>query len=59
MTYKEQVAAMIEQIAPVLKAGLDLERYAVGMIEENWEEDSHYEVAGRDTKTGVPHTFRL
>jgi hypothetical protein len=59
MTYEEQVAAMIEQIAPVLKADLDVERYAIGMIEENWEEDSHYEVAGRHTKSGNPHTFRI
>jgi hypothetical protein len=59
MTYEEQVAAIIAQIAPVLRTDLDAEKYAMGMIEEKWEEDSHYEVHGPHTKSGNPHAFSI
>ena len=59
MTYEEQVAAIIAQIAPVLRTDLDAEKYAMGMIEEKWEEDSHYEVCGLHTKNGNPHAFSI
>jgi hypothetical protein len=59
MTYEEQLAAIIAQIAPVLRTDLDAEKYAMGMIEEKWEEDSHYEVHGLHTKNGNPHAFSI
>jgi hypothetical protein len=59
MTHEEQVAAIIAQIAPVLRTDLDAETYAIGMIEEKWEEDSHYEVRGLDTKSSNPHAFSI
>lgn len=59
MTYQEQIAAIVAEIAPVLKAGLDAETYATGLIDESDEEDGHYEVRGLDTRTGAPHAFRI
>ena len=59
MTHEEQVAAIIAQIAPVLRTDLDAETYAISIIEEKWEEDSHYEVRGLHTKSGNPHAFSI
>lgn len=59
MTYSEQLAAIISEIAPVLKPSFDVERYAAGMLEEACEDDGHFEVRGLHTKTGAPHAFSI
>jgi hypothetical protein len=59
MTYAQQFAAIIEQIEPILKEGLDPERYAAAMIEEIEDEDGHFEVRGLHTRSGNPHAFSL
>lgn len=59
MTYQQKLAAIIAQIEGVLKDGLDAERYAAGLIEENDEDDNHFEVRGLHTKSGNPHAFTL
>lgn len=59
MTYAEQIAAIAAEIAPILKEEFDPHQYAVGLIEEDHEDDGHYEVRAFHTKTGVPHTFRV
>lgn len=59
MTYQEQVAALAAEIASVLRADLDPTTYAIGLIDENDEEDGHYEVPGLDTKSGNPATVRI
>lgn len=59
MTYNEQLAAIIAEIAPVLKDAFDAETYAAHMIEEadDTDEPQHFEVRGFHTKSGNPHTF--
>lgn len=59
MTYVEQVAALAAEIAPVLKADFDPQTYAAGLIDENDEEDGHYEVRALHTKSGAPFTCRI
>ena len=59
MKYAEQIAAIIAQISPVLKTDLDAERYAAGLIEENHNDDNHYEVRGLHAKTGNPYAFSI
>lgn len=59
MTYDETIAAIAAEIASVLKPGLDAENYAVGLIDENDNEDGYFEVRGLHTKTGVPHAFSI
>ena len=59
MTYAEQIAAIAAEISPVLKAGLDAEIYAAGLIGEKHEDDGHFEVRGMHTKTGDPHAFSI
>lgn len=57
MTYNEQIAAIVAEISPILKAGFDPETYAIGMLEEADEDEVHFEVRGLHTKTGNPYTF--
>lgn len=58
MTYNEQIAAIVAEIAPVLKADFDPETYAAGMLEAGeTDEPQHFEVRGLHTKSGNPHTF--
>ncbi len=59
MTYADQLAAIVTEIAPVLKAGLDAETYAAGMLEEADDEETHFEVRGLHTATGNPHAFTI
>lgn len=59
MTYAEQVAALAAEIAPVLKVDFVAETYAAGLIDENDEDDGHYEVRGHHTKSGAPFTCRV
>lgn len=59
MTYAEQVAALAAEITHVLKPGLDPETYATGLIDENDNDDGHFEVSGLHTKTGAPFTCRV
>lgn len=57
MTYQEQIAAIVAEIAPVLKADFDPETYAAAMLEEAAEDQTHFEVRGLHTRSGVPFTF--
>ncbi|RKF23391.1 hypothetical protein D6851_02660 [Altericroceibacterium spongiae] len=59
MTYNEKIAAIISEIAPVLKADFLPELYAAGLLEEADEDDLHFEVRGLHTKTGAPHAFSI
>lgn len=59
MTYTEQLAAIVAEIAPVLKPDFDVKLYAAGMLEESDEDGSHFEVRGLHTKTGAPHAFSI
>ena len=59
MTYNEQLAAIVTEIAKVLKPSFDRERYAAGMLEESDDGETHFEVRGLHTKTGVPHAFSI
>lgn len=59
MTYAEQIAAIVAEIAPVLKPEFDANRYAAGMLEQADEDDGHFEVRGLHTKTGAPHAFSI
>ena len=65
MTYEQQIAAIIAEIEPVLKSGLDAEAYAAGMLEEaddlgiNGVNELHLEVRGSHTRSGRPHAFTL
>lgn len=59
MTYNEQLAAIIAEIAPVLKSDFDAERYAAGLLEQADEDETHFEVRGLHTKTGAPHAFSI
>ncbi len=59
MTYADQIAAIADEIAPVLKPGLDPAAYAAGLLDESDEGETHLEVRGLHTRTGAPHTFTL
>ena len=59
MTYAEQIAAIVAEISPILKPEFDADRYAAGMLEEADEDETHFEVRGLHTKSGVPHAFSI
>jgi hypothetical protein len=60
MDYQEKFAALTRAIAPHLRADLDPETYAAGMLEEAAEDDQeHFEVRGLHTRTGNPYTFTI
>lgn len=59
MNYNEQLAAIVAEIAPVLKPEFDAERYATGMLEQADEDETYFEVRGLHTKTGAPHAFSI
>lgn len=59
MTYNETIAAIIAEIEPILRDDINAETYAVGMIEESEDAQTHFEVRGLHTRNGNPHTFRI
>ncbi|MFN3585208.1 hypothetical protein [Phenylobacterium sp.] len=59
MTYEAKLAAIVAEIAKVLKPEFDAETYAAGLLEEAEDDQRHFEVRGLHTKTGAPHTFRI
>ena len=56
MTYNETIAAIIAEIEPILRDDINAETYAVGMIEESEDAQTHFEVRGLHA-CGNPHTF--
>ena len=59
MNYTDQLAAIIAEIAPVLKDGLDAANYAAAMLETADDDESYFEVRGSHTKSGTPHAFTI
>jgi hypothetical protein len=59
MTYQQQIDFIAAEIAPVLKAGLDPQAYAAGLLDEAEDDAEHFEVRGLHTRSGAPHTFWL
>ena len=59
MKKDELLEAIVKDIAPVLKKGLDAHRYAEGLIEEADIDERHFEVRGLHTRTGNPHAFTI
>jgi hypothetical protein len=53
------VEAIIRDIEPVLRDGLDARRYAEGLMEEADVDERHFEVRGLHTRTGNPHAFTI
>ncbi len=53
------VEAIIRDIEPVLRDGLDARRYAEGLMEETDVDERHFEVRGLHTRTGNPHAFTI
>ena len=58
MTYDQKIAAIIVEIAPILKTTFDPAAYAAGMLDESGG-DNHFEIRALHTKNGAAHTFRI
>lgn len=59
MTHADQIAAIVAEITPVLSDRFDPKTYAAGMLEDNDDDDGHFEVRGLHTKSGAPHAFSI
>ena len=59
MAYAKQITAIIDNIRPVLAERFDIKTYAAGMLDEAGDDETHFEVRGLHTKTGVPYSFIL
>lgn len=57
--YHQKIKAIVKAITPVLRPHIDPQLYAIGMLDEGYDSQTHFEVRGLHTLSGNPYTFKI